>query len=318
MNLHSNHHTDKWQRMLAIVNQQADGLSLPLSPKKLFMRRCLAENTVIFLLQFIGLIYSTLTPFPMPLWFASGTAAAFIFMRGYSILPGIVLGSFFAYYCANSGFTLALTCAVIYGLQAFLLLWISHRYITLTLIFYTRTTFIKFILFSAVLTAITSLVLTILCYATLQTHTSAFHLWLQWWLANFNGLVIFACALISLDSYFLHSQQLNFLHWPKLIFTYSLLFTLTLILLFSHQPMLILFLACATALLVLVISMTYGWCASVTAVFFSGLLYGIAANLGQGIASVLPVFLCLETVIGLLLAIKRNPDFAALIRVIRE
>lgn len=308
---------EKWQRMLAIVNQHPALLQPMLARefKKLSVNRFLAANILVFLLQYTGLMFSTLISHPTPLWFASGTACAFIFMRGCSILPGIWLGSFCAYYFSNSGGLLAFSCATIHMLQAFFLLWLSYRYINLTLHFYDRRTCVKFILCSAALTAIASLFLTLICYSSLQSTQTLLLLWRQWWLANFNGLVIFACALITLDTYFPQIDKLKQLNLFMLKFIYGLLFILICALLFCRDPLDTIWLALSIMLLTFIISIGYGWCGVIAAVFLSGLLYGVAASLGAPIFNTdfssatvffLQLLLCVETMMGLFIAIASS------------
>ena len=95
---------DKWQSMLTIVNQNLELQPFKTSKtpvlqfKKMVMQRSLAENLLVFFLQYIGLKLTTFSLDPSPLWLATGTACAYLFLRGYRVLPGIWLGNFAGFY----------------------------------------------------------------------------------------------------------------------------------------------------------------------------------------------------------------------------
>ena len=300
-------HTDQWQRMLAIVSQHPDQLQSNLASqfKKLFLRRLLVENTIVFLLQYTGLMISTLqSPFS-PLWLASGTACAFIFLRGYSIVPGIWLGSFSAYYLAHSGIGLACGAATVLSLQAVMLLWICFRFIGPTLIFYRKLVFVKFIFCCSVLTAMTSLILAILCFSSIQ-------FWLQWWLADLGGILILSCAVIAWDMYFTQLDALKKLNVLTLSLSYGLLLAITMVFLSSSGSQSIAWFGVTTLPIVLFISVRFGWCGAISAVFLLGLLLTLAVfvnapyHFSPTLLIYLQLTLIIETIIGLLIAIKSS------------
>lgn len=308
LNLH------KWQRMLDIVNQHPTLIhhNLEWQFKKIFISRLLAENILVFLLQYIGLMFSTLTTHSAPVWFASGTACAFTFMRGYSILPGIWLGSFFTYYFATMSINLAWVCATVYVLQALCLRMLSYRFSCPTLIFYRGWTFVKFILCSSMITAVASLMLEFFCYSKLAYAEAPFQLWVQWWLANFNGILIISCAIITWDIYFPQIDSLKRLNKLLLYFIYGLLLTLIIALIFSGNPQSTIFFALSTLLLCVVISTRYGWCGTITAFFLFGMLLTLASYLGAPIFVTefpaitliyLQLILSFETMAGILISI---------------
>lgn len=273
---------DKWQRVAAIVTQHSTSQSdLRRQFQKLFIQRLLAENFLVFLLQYSGLTLSTLTSHPKPLWLACGTACAFIFLRGYSVVPGIFAGSFLAYYFAKSGLGLACTCAAIYSLQAFLLLYICQRFISPSLIFYRKISFVKFILCSAILTAAVSAALEYFCY----DGAARLLVWIQWWLANFNGIMVFSTALIALDTYFPQIETLKNLDKSKLGLLYGGLLVCVIALALSHTPALIICFAISSLLLTMLISKYYAWCGAVMAIFLLGLSLSLAALLGAPLFS---------------------------------
>src|SRR5690349_20185221 len=110
--------------------------------KKCVIDRRIMENAIVFLLQYSGLMLSTLSPHPKVLALASGTACAFIFLRGVTVLPGIWLGSLIAYFFAHAGLLSALACATIDALQAYFILWFCYRFVGPTLLFFNIKKFI--------------------------------------------------------------------------------------------------------------------------------------------------------------------------------
>jgi hypothetical protein len=268
----SHQHESKWQRMFAIVNQHSTSQpDLARQFQKLFLQRALAENFLVFLLQYSGLMLSTLSAHVTPLWLASGTASAFIFLRGASVLPGIFIGCFFACLMAKSGVTVALDCALIFSLQAWLLLVVSHRFISPTLIFYQKKIFAKFIFASAILAALGGLAFEYFCYSDLSV--------LQCWLANLNGILIFSFALITLDSYFPQIDNLRKINLYALGLLYGLGSIFLLSILFSSSAAHIIVWSLALTIPGFLIGKRYGWCGAIALLFLSGLATSLAANL---------------------------------------
>lgn len=282
--------------------------------KKLWISRWLAENALVFLLQYIGLMFSTLTPAPVALWAASGTACAFIFLRGYSVLPGIWLGSFTAYYFAAGNPEIAFGCATLFALQAALLLFMCYRYVSPTLVFYQTGTWLKFILCSILVTALTSLALAWICYPALPNITTPpLLLWLNWWLADFNGMLVFSCALTTLDAYFPQISVLKQINRIRLGLLYGVWLVLMTAILFSQTFLSCLMLAFFTLPVIFMISRAYGWSGTACAIFLSGLLLSLGAYLeaplfAHAYASpallTVQILLGIEIVLGLLRAIQ--------------
>lgn len=304
---------EKWHQMLIIVNQHSTQLqpNLARQLKKLFLQRLLTENLFVFILQYIGLNLSTLSLHSSPLWFATGTASAFLFLRGYSVLPGICLGTFFAYYFAKASFLVAFSCAIVFSLQALLLLWFSYYCLSPTLIFYRLSMFIKFIVYLTLLTGVSSFILVSICYSSLSHADAPIQLFLQWWLANFNAILIFSCALITFDAYFLDFYTAKHLKSTSLIFGLLLFFIIALIL--SHTPTSTTCMALLISLLTFFISAHFGWCGAITAAFLLGIVLSLAGLLEAGVFStyssseallLLQLFLCVNTIIGLGIAIR--------------
>lgn len=268
----------KWESMLAIVNQQPEIKALTLTQqfKKLFIIRLLAENILVFLLQYSGLMFSTLCTHPSLIWFATGTSCAFIFMRGVSILPGVWLGSFIAFLLLK--FTLLVSCAYasIFVLQAYALLWLHYRFISPTLIFYHATSLLLFILCSSSVTGLSSLLFAKLFYSTHPTNITHLQCWIHYWLANLNAIIILSCALITWDAYFPQIQHVKKLKKTFLYTLFITLFIATCILMLNHNLVLM---STVILLNVAIISYRYHWCGAITAIFILGFMLSLGITL---------------------------------------
>lgn len=290
----------KWQHMLTLVNKN---LNPAQRTRKLYVSRFISENIFVLLLQYIGLIFSTLAAHPCPLWFASGTACALIFLRGYSVLPGIWLGSFLAYALAKTGFAVSIGCATLFSLQAFLLLWLSYRYIVPTLLFSSRKKFLQFVLLSALASAMITAGLIILYRPFLYDINLEAKLGLHWWLANLNGILILGCGLIAFDAYFPEIKKLK--RQPLLLLLYAMLFLLVMVICISTHFNLTLT-AGLLSLPCIFLLANLGWPYGITAIFLVGITLNFAAYLNAPILNhssftliELQFFLLLETIIAL-------------------
>lgn len=305
--------TEKWYHMLRIVNQNSKLLhyGLEWQFKKLFFQRFLTENLFIFILQYIGLNLSTLSQNLLPLWFATGTSCAYLFLRGYAVVPGIWLGTFAAYCIAKSGVQLAICCATMLSLQAVLLRWLSHYYRIPTPIFYRLKPFITFIIVTALLTCVISFILIFITYPSLLRVDNPFQLGLQWWLANFNAILLFTCALIAFDAFFLNFYAGKPSSSTVILFVLLLLAIMALIL--SHTRVSTSCFALIIMLLTVYISAHLGWVGAITAAFLTGMLPCLAGFLGASVFSatsisvsllLMQLFLSINTILGLGVAIR--------------
>ncbi len=316
---------DKWQSMLTIVNQYPELLPLNKSKtlkqqfKKIVLLRTLAENLLVFFLQYIGLKLTTFSLDPSPLWLATGTACAYLFLRGYRVLPGIWLGNFAGFYLEKIGFNLAFECATLLTVQGLLLLWLSFRYFSPTLIFYRLAALIKFIVITALLTAVISALLLGLCYSSLSNHAATIELYLKWWLANLNAILIFSCALLTWDAFFPDINKLN-LFKPRMI-AFGLQIALTVALIFSHTPIITLSLGFGIMLTTIWISLVFGWCGAVTASFISTMLICFAGFLNAPLfltytspmsLIILQLAICITAIIGLIVALYNTKKVSIL------
>ena len=311
--------SEKLQLVSALVNQHQELLppGMRINPaqqfKKLVIKRLFAENCLIFLLQFIGLKLTSLIGHPSPLWFATGTASAYLFLRGYSVLPGIWLGSYVSFYSEGIGFWLAFDWATMFALQGLLLLWFSYRYLSPTLIFSHLKTFMQFVGYCIILTGIVSFMFIGICSLSQFQAAVSLHLWLQWWLGNINGILIFACALITWDAYFpdFHATKLA----KNTLFSFCLLFLLLITLAFCHTMLSTTWLLLSILLLNLFISARLGWCGAISVSFVSAIVLCLAAMVDAPVfytysASstllLIQLFLAMNAVLTLSLALSRK------------
>lgn len=262
--------------------------------KMIIYRRC-AENFLVFLLQYSGLMLSTLVPHPPIIWLASGTACGFVFLRGVNVLPGIGLGSVVAYYLATHNIFLASACASIHMLQAWILLRISHHYISPTLLFLRSSMLSKFIGCSLVLTALITALLIYFCYSSW-----IFSHWLTWWLADFNGLIIVAFALVAWDAYFPDFAGLTIKMGSFLAGIGSICI---LMILFKHHSVIVMSLALLTLPFVILTSVYVGWCGVLAVTFLFALLLTLITSFSPGLSLFLQFILCTDILFGLGIAL---------------
>ena len=305
--------SEKWNQMLLIVNQHRMLLQLNVRQqlKKLFLQRLISENILVFIIQYIGLNLGTFSVHTAPMWFATGTSCAYLFLRGYTILPGIWLGTFSAYLLAKASFFVAMGCATVFTIQAILLLWFCHHFLSPTLIFYRLKKFIIFILYTILLTGVSSYLLLIMCYTSLIYLQAPLQLWLQWWLANFNGILVFSCAFISFDAYFLDIYATK--QWKKSALIFGLLVLLITALVFSYTLITTTGLTILIVLLTFLISLRFGWYGSISAALLLGIILCFADLFNSPLYSTysisgLQVFLCVNTFIGLCLSLKSKAN----------
>lgn len=279
--------------------------------KKLWLSRLLTANLLVLFLQYEGLMLTTLNFSYSPLWFATGTAFGFMFLRGVRILPGVALGTFFAYCHAKSGLLFGGYAGVLFTAEAYLLVALCYRH---SFVFYERRLFCQFILCSLAITGFVSFALVAGYYFMFSPQAELLTLWFSWWLANVNGVLIFGLGLIALDAFFPQFNQLQQVNKKLISFLYGGLFLIVLCILFSTEPLVTLLLMNMTLPLTLMISRRYGWCGAVTAFFIMGFLFGISTILGSPMWKTpfstetyffVASFLAIETVIALYFAINR-------------
>lgn len=244
--------------------------------QQLCIKRWLVANVISFVLQYLGLLLGTLMLPPSLLWFSTGVAVGLVFLRGYKILPGLFLGSFAAYHWAGSTIPLSVLYAGIHSLQAFCIVWLSHKINCYSLIFYRRAEFFKFLLLSACLTAVMSFIITYI-YVQQLTSLSLWSLWRYWWLADFTGLLVFGLALTTWDAYIPEISGLRKTPWFPIVANFMLLIMAIIILAISSNSIIAGFSSLCILLLLFKISRSYHWPGAIMACFLLGLILSLAS-----------------------------------------
>ncbi len=274
-------------------------------------KRLFADNLLVFLMQYIGLKLSTFGITPSPLWLATGSSCAYLFLRGTSVLPGIWLGSLFGFYFEKIGLKLSLECASILTVQALLLLQFSYRHLSPTLIFTHQPMFVKYIVFTGLLTAMISFIFVGICYPVVPHNASFFQYWVKWWFANLNAIIIFSCAMVTWDAYASSVQTIK--QWTTIYLIFAALLVLNVALAFSHTLLSTTCLAFSILLMTVFISVRLGWCGAIAAAFLSGIVLSFAGFLDAAVFStystamslfLIQLFLFLNATIGLSATIK--------------
>lgn len=260
-------HTAKLQNLKAVLGRHPQLLQHDPARefRKILLSRVFAENILVLLLQYTGLMFSTVSPGPV--WFASGTAYAFILMRGPAILPGIWLGSVLAYYSAGAGWLTASLCATVFSAQALFLLYYQYRYVGPSLVMERAKVFFRFLPGLILITVFSS------CCLVDR------NLWLQGWLANLDGVLVVGSAIMTWDIYFPQMNELKQLNKILLGVVYGSVVLLTLLLFYYNTSMLLILLI---TLLCIFAGMYYGCGGLLFGAFVESLLLGLGVYLDAG------------------------------------
>ncbi len=265
-----NNQSTKWQQMQMVVDQHPDSLP-PLFKNKnqIVIGRLAAENIMITLLQYVGIMFVMTTTVPSPIWLASGTACAFIFMRGLTIVPGMFLGTLLAALSLGTSAPMSVLYSAICVVQTLGLFWVTQQLIAPSLLFHRVCPYLAFIVFSGVLTAIFAFLLSSISYL----FTDAF---IRWWLADWSSVLVFGIGLVTWDAYFPELDALKEMNKWLLIGLYGLLTIMTLaILYYSGQVQA--FLLLATTCLMIMISLRYGWAGAIAANCLICIIFSLAS-----------------------------------------
>lgn len=304
----NSHHIE--QTLLSIVGKECQPVP---SFKKTQYIRLAAENALVFLLQYLGLMLSVFIPFDSPAWLASGTACALIFLRGYTILPGLWLSTLITFLSQESGFVTANAAAAIFTLQTFII-YILHRYLLLpTLVFYHFRLLIASLICFGLTTAAASL-------ALLKSYSLPLLLWPNWWLANFNGAILFSYLLIALDAYFPQLEPFKQQRYLYLLVTAGFIllnvFLITTSTTLTYLPFIIL------TCLVGYLSYALNWCGIISILSLIAFLFDIAAymnaslftNQSSNLPSILMAWLSILMVITLTLNMFKQKQLFKLVQ----
>ncbi|GEM_PF-2503689 len=292
---------EKYQQLQMAVNTHTD-VNFQQQAFKLTLMRRISENGLVFLLQYSGLLLCTVTDKPLLVWFATGSACGFAFLRGYSILLGVWLGSLAAYLSAGAPFYLALDAAIIYSAQTAGLLYVIRRYCGATLLFSTLTALLKFLLCAILIVSAASISLFFLSLRVAAI-TPSFSVCLQWIFANLNGLFVFSTALLTLDAYFPQWSSFKLNNKIQLIFSYFIWGVLSAVMLISNAWAYIAFFSISSLIYLVLLHLLWGECAAIAAVFIQALIWAMAGLFVPQSPLPLQVLLLLEILSSLSLMI---------------
>jgi hypothetical protein len=204
--------------------------------------------------------------------------------------------------------------STVLSVQALLLLWLGYHNQNPTLVFYRLKPFVQFIMYTSLLTAVSSAVfLSIYINSQYATANLTLTLWLNWWLGNFNGILIFSCALVTWDAYFpdFYGKKLD----RRIYIKFGLLMAFSIALLFSQTQVLTACFLVGIVIMSSVISYNSGWCGAITASFISTIVLCFAALMDVKVFFFYSpwtnlfcsqLFIALNTLTGLAVAVYRS------------
>jgi len=190
------------------------------------------------------------------------------------------------------------------SLQASLILWVSLRYISPTLIIYRLLPLCTFFIFCIALTGIVSVVLALLSYPSLSYSISFFTVWSSWWLSNLNGILTLAIGIITWDMYFPQISVFKQINKYRLSAYYGALLISIIALIFSDTLAHIIIVSIITVSLMSMISWRYGWSGSVCGILLMTLMLSLFT--AKEMSIFLQSLLSLSAIIGLLVAVIQN------------
>lgn len=207
-------HKNPWEPISRILDQYPVE-NLARQYKYLVLKRVISANLLALLLQYLGMMMQTLTPLPSPMWYASGTALGFIFLRGYRVVCGLWFGTFLAYYVTSHQFISSCEFASLLLIQAIGLVWMTRKFIYPSLVFHQVFQFWKFCLCSFLITVISS-------YYLLIVSANSLILFIPWWLANINSILIIGIVWVTTDTYYTYTRafsvHVNWYHYIRYVF----------------------------------------------------------------------------------------------------
>ena len=216
----------------------------------MILTRLFFANIFVILMQYTGLMISSINTL-MPIAFATGSACAFIFLRGYSILPGIWLGTAAAFWFDRLPPHAILLHASVLTLQAAIIFWFSCRYIIPTLLFYKKEPLLKFVILILLVTAASNAII------------NPNPMGINFWLADLNGILTLGCMLIVWDAFFPQLSELKHVKLIPLILCTSILILSIGGMLLATNPIIQLAWLTLNLTSCIIISYQYKWCGSV-------------------------------------------------------
>lgn len=317
--MHAANQTDhhKWKKIQALIPEHSisEQKKLMRDNQKLKWIRLLSNNFLILLIQYSGINLIIMSLNSPIIVFATGTALGYLFLRGFSILPGLFIGNFMAYYLAKAGFIPAMAYASVISIQALLILWINHRNGNPSLIFNDRIKYLRFIGEAMVITAGLSLVFQYINFFAIPQYQISWFSWMQIWLAHLSAVLIFACAFITWDACCIGKSVLSCGQKIILGGLFLLLCSMTLASSLSTQMSQIVILGVLSLMVTMGIAIKFSWPETITAVSLIAICLYIADLLQEPAFTstaysvkivFLQAILCFETVLGLSISCSKK------------
>jgi hypothetical protein len=232
--------------------------------RRLTVFRWLAANLLVCGFLFSGLHINAMTASITPMWLASGAATALVFMRGSRILPGVGLGALLAYFYAGADAATAISAAIIWLLQTYILFVLSSKCISPSLVFRQFKLYLYFVLLCGLVTFISTKTLIMICD---NPAVSA----VNWWLANLNGILVLSVAVYTWDYYFPAVSEMSQKTARKIAVRLLLLMLLILLYLMVDTAYLATFLFLGIIIVLTKLVQRYGWCGGMAGIFMLGM-----------------------------------------------
>lgn len=231
--------------------------------RKLIITRFLSANFFVFLLQLIGTVLSYALPF-QPLSAATGTAFAYLYLRGIRILPGLLMASFLIPLFITRQYTISLLFTLKTFFISYGLLLLLYRFTNPSLIFNKIWHWLRFFILASAI-----------CFlSNLLNYNSGIE-----WLIDLNGILVISLAIVTIDAYFPDIKELHRLKTRIHLHLYGIMFFLCLLQVFFVNIHLALVIASLNMLIYLYLCYKNGWCGCMSALCLQGIVYQLAALL---------------------------------------
>ena len=165
----------------------------------MFLRR----SSILTVILIVALVYGVVAklslqlaffePSASPVWPPAGIAVAVLLVLGYRVWPAIFVGAFFVNWATAGNLATSLCIASANSLEALCGAWLINRFAGGTGVFDRAQDIFKFVLISAVSTAVSaSIGPTSLALAGFVGWEKYSTIWLTWWLGDMTGYIVVA------------------------------------------------------------------------------------------------------------------------------
>ena len=172
----------------------------------MFLRRSsilTGRSSILTVILIVALVYGVVAklslqlaffePSASPVWPPAGIAVAVLLVLGYRVWPAIFVGAFFVNWATAGNLATSLCIASANSLEALCGAWLINRFASGTGVFDRAQDIFKFVLISAVSTAVSaSIGPTSLALAGFVSWEKYSTIWLTWWLGDMTGYIVVA------------------------------------------------------------------------------------------------------------------------------